>query len=101
MAREYTHIKVMEKEIFEMKNAGKTNREIAEHFGFKDKHVVKRLVTRHNHQEELVKSGVLPRRRGRPSKGYQPTEKEKENEIKRLRMENKLLRDFLRLAGRK
>jgi len=30
-----------------------------------------------------------------------PSEKEKDNEIKRLKMENELLQNFLRLAGRK
>ena len=101
MAREYTHIKAVEKEIFEMKKAGKTNREIAEHYGFKDKYVVKQLVSRHNRQKRYEAAGILPRRRGRPPKGYIPTEKEKDNEIKRLKMENELLRDFLHLAGRK
>jgi len=40
MSRPYTHIQAVEKEMLEMKAAGKTNREIAEHFGFKDKYVV-------------------------------------------------------------
>lgn len=84
-----------------MKSTGKTSREIAEHFGFKDKYVVKQLISRKNRRERLIEAGVEPRRRGRPSKGYQPTEKEKDNEIKRLKMENELLRDFLRLAGRR
>ena len=41
MGRQYTHVQAVEKEMLEMKAAGKTNREIAEHFGFKDKYVVK------------------------------------------------------------
>ena len=40
MPRRYTHVKALEKEILEMKVRGMTNREIADHFGFKDKHVV-------------------------------------------------------------
>jgi len=91
----------MEQEMLAMKEAGKTNREIAEHFGFKDKYVVKRWVKRYNHQQRKMEAGILPRRRGRPPKGYRPTEQEKDNEIKRLKMENELLRDFLRLAGRR
>ncbi|MEE1491870.1 MAG: hypothetical protein UGF45_07600 [Massilioclostridium sp.] len=48
-----------------------------------------------------MEAGIMPRRRGRPPKGYVPTKQEKENEIRRLKMENELLRDFLRLAGRR
>jgi len=43
MPREYMRIKVFEDEILKMKEAEKTNREIAEYFGFKDKYVVKQL----------------------------------------------------------
>ena len=87
--------------MLEMKAAGKTNREIAEYFGFQDKYVVKRWVKRYNRRMRQMKAGIMPRRRGRPPKGYVPTEQEKENEIRRLKMENELLRDFLRLAGRR
>jgi len=94
MTRRYTHIKALEKEIMEMKEAGKTHREIAEHYGFKDKYVVKEFLKRRKRRDRLLEAGVEPRR-----KGYQPSEKEKDSEIKRLKMENELLRDFLRLAG--
>ena len=43
---------------------------------------------------------AAPRSRGRPPKGNGVTEKDKDNEIKRLTMENELLRDFLRVCGR-
>ena len=85
----------------EMKVTGKTNREIAEYFGFQDKYVVKRWVKRSNRRMQEMEAGIMPCRRGRPPKGYVPTEQEKENEIRRLKMENELLRDFLRLAGRR
>lgn len=101
MPRSYTQVKAFESEILLMKEAGKTNREIAEHFGFKDKYVVKQLIARRNRNERKVQAGIEPRRRGCPPKGYQDTEKWKDNEIKRLKMENELLRDFLRLAGRR
>lgn len=42
-----------------------------------------------------------PRRKGRPRKRAITTQIELEQETKRLRMENELLRDFLRAAGRK
>ena len=101
MAREYTHMEALEAEIMAMKEEGKTNREIAEHYGFKDKYVVKQFVSRYNRQQRRIEVGIVPRRRGRPPKGYEPTEQEKDNEIKRLKMENELLRDFLRHAGRR
>ena len=101
MARQYTHVQDVEKEMLEMKAAGKTNREIAEQFGFKDKYVVKEWFKRYNRRIREMEAGILPRRRGRPPKGYVPTEQEKDNEIRRLKMENELLRDFFRLAGRR
>lgn len=101
MSREYTKVQAVEKEMLAMKEAGNTNREIAEHFGFKDKYVVKEWIKRYHRRERKLEAGILPRRRGRPPKGYVPTEQEKENEIRRLKMENELLRDFLRLAGRR
>ena len=36
-----THAKDVEKEMLELRTAGKTNRETAEYFGFQDKYVVK------------------------------------------------------------
>lgn len=99
--KEYTHIEIFGQQIMTMKEEGKTNREIAEHFGFRDKYVVKQFISRFNRKQKLLDAGIQPRRRGRPPKGFQSTEQEKENEIKRLKMENELLRDFLRIAGRK
>lgn len=101
MKRQYTHIQVVEQEMLKMREAGKTTREIAEHFGFKDKYVVKRWVKRYNHRQREIEIGVLPRQRGRPPKGSLSSDKEKDSEIKRLKMENELLRDFLRHAGRR
>ena len=84
-----------------MKAAGKTNREIAEYFGFQDKYVVKRWAKQYNRRMREMEAGIMPCRRGRPPKGYVPTEQEKENEIRYLKMENELLWDFFRLAGRR
>ena len=101
MARPYTHVQAVEKEMLEIKAEGKTNCEIAEYFGFQDKYVVKRWVKRYNRRMREMEAGIMPRCRGRPPKGYVPTEQEKENEIRRLKMQNELLRDFLRLAERR
>ena len=100
MARKYTNMKVMEAQILKMREEGKTKREIAEHLGL-NKEQVKNWINRYNQAQRRFENGILPRRRGRPPKGYKPTEQEKDNEIKRLKMENELLRDFLWLAGRR
>ena len=100
MPRSYTHIKVLEKEIFEQKAQGKCNREIREQYGL-SKIQMRNLITRHNRAEIQIKAGIIPRRRGRPPKGHKASDNDKDNEIKRLTMENELLRDFLRAAGRR
>jgi len=100
MSRSYIHVKIYEKGIFEMKARGESNRKIREEYGLSEKQL-RNLITRHNRSEERIQKGILPRKRGRRRKGYVPTEQEKDNEIKRLKMENELLRDFLRLAGRR
>jgi len=97
----YTHIKALEQEIFKMLANGRTQREISEHFGFKDKYVVRRFVWRHNRDQRRMEAGVVPRKKGRPSKGDVSIESAKDYEIQRLRMENQLLRSFLQLAGRR
>ena len=100
MSRSYTNVKALEKEIFEQKAQGKSNREIREQYGLSKKQM-NNLITRHNRAERQIEVGIVPRRRGRPPKGYKATDSEKDNEIKRLKMENELLRDFLRASGRK
>jgi orotate phosphoribosyltransferase-like protein len=100
MSRKYTHMKAIEKEIFEMKVNGKTRREIAEHFKLTVKQV-ENLITRHNNAAKRLEAGIIPRQRGRQPKGFVVSEQEKDYEIKRLKMENELLRDFLRHAGRR
>ena len=96
MSREkYTHVQFLLPEIRAMEAAGKSKREIAEHFGLRDKNVVKQLLKRERRKEEKARSGILPRPQGRPRK------ETAEAELDRLRMENKLLRDFLQFTGRK
>ena len=95
--RNYTHLQVLLPEILEMVQVGKTQREIAEHFGLKDKYVVKQLLMRERRKEKKIKAGILPRPKGRPRKNQQA----EKYELERLRMENKLLRDFLQFIERK
>jgi DNA-binding CsgD family transcriptional regulator len=100
MSRSYTHVRELEEEIFKQKAEGKSNREIREQYGLSEKQM-KNLITRHNKSMKLQEAGILSRRRGRLPRNHKLTEDEKDNEIKRLKMENELLRDFLRAAGRR
>ncbi|MGI6025482.1 MAG: imidazolonepropionase [Candidatus Scatomorpha sp.] len=86
-------------EIMAMLADGKTQREVAEHFGFKDKHVVKGLLKRQRKQQRMLEMGLVPRPKGRPRKDA--AQGDMAYEIKRLQMENKLLRDFLQSTGRR
>ena len=101
--KEYTHVQVLLPEIKEMISAGKTQREIAEYFGLRDKYVVKKLLNRERRKADRIVAGIMPRPKGRPRKDALPKDvvAEQAYEINRLKMENKLLRDFLQLAGRK
>ena len=101
--RNYTHIQALLPEIKAMLAEGKTQREVAEHYGFRDKQVVKRLLERERRKERNLEAGILPRPKGRPREDAAPRNivAEQAYEIHRLQMENKLLRDFLRSTGRK
>ena len=85
--RNYTQVKELLPGILKMVEQGKTQREIAEHYGLKDKMVVKRLLERERRKE----------RNQRKSRGRKPakTPQEYKYENKRLKMEVELLRDFL------
>ena len=90
--RNYTLVKELLPAIQAMVAEGMTQREIAEHFGFKDKEVVREALKR-----ERRKVRQIPKTRGRkPAKTLQ----EYKYENKRLKMENELLRDFLSLTER-
>ena len=101
--RNYTHVQALLPEIKAMLAEGKTQREVAEYYGFKDKYVVKQLLTRERGKERKLEAGIVPGPKGRPRKDGVPRDimAEQAYEIQRLRMENKLLRDFLHYTGRK
>ena len=91
--REYTDVQALLPEIERMVEEGRSQREIAEYYGFKDKYVIKGLLKRERRKKERI-----PKTRGRkPAK----TLAEYKYENKRLKMENELLRDFLQFTGRK
>ena len=101
--RNYTHVQMLLPEIEAMIAEGKTQREVAEYFGFKDKYVVKRLLNRQREKRRKLEAGIVLRPKGRPRKDAAPRDvaTEQAYEIARLQMENKLLRDFLQFAERK
>lgn len=101
--RSYTHVQVLLPEIRAMVSEGKTQREIAEHFGLSGKEVVRELLKRERRKEAKISAGIMPRPKGRPRKDATPRSifAEQAYEINRLKMENELLRDFLQLTGRK
>ena len=111
MARSYEHISKYEKEIIELKSRGMTLREIGELYGFSYEQV-HNFISRYNEKQRKIEAGIALKAKGRPPKDYEVTEDMKINEmkyiiarkdskIKRLEMENELMRDFLSLTERK
>ena len=111
MARNYKHIQMYGKEIFELKEKGLTHKEIAEKLGL-TKEQVKEFVKREHRKERKAAAGIALKKRGRPAKEDKFSNTDKVNElkymiarkdakIKTLEMENELMRDFLSLTGRK
>ena len=99
--RRCTRIKLLEAAIDEMLAEGKSHREIEEHFGLQGDRPIHNFLKQRRRREKKLAAGVPLRPQGRQPKEYKTPEAEKDYEIKRLKMENDLLRDFLRLAGRR
>lgn len=53
------------------------------------------------HRKEVNQRKINPKAKGRPRKDGHPPHQNEKKEIDRLRMENKLLRDFLQFIGRR
>ena len=116
MSKEYGHIKQFENEILEMKSKGLTQREIADKLGF-SKYQIKEFFHRYNKNQRKLSAGINIKLKGRPRKdgtelppSIQQLSKvtqlqyelaRKERQVKRLKMENELMRDFLSLTERK
>jgi len=91
----WTNIKTLKREIAQLRLEGISRGEICE----KLKITIKQLenhISRCNREEKEIANGKMPKAQGRPRK----TEENIEAEVKRLRMENELLRDFLWESGR-
>lgn len=115
MPRKYRHIKDIEKEILKYIVEGHTLREAGEKFGFTYQEM-RDFKTRYNKNQRKLASGISVQQQGRPikagnelppsiqglSRSRQLEYKlaSKERYIKRLEMENELLRDFLSHAGK-
>lgn len=97
--RKYTKIKTLETEIVSMHEDGKMHREIAEQFGL-ERIQVKKCMERFRRRQRKEAAGIQTKPKGRPRKDGQPPHQSEAAELKRLRMENQLLRDFLELGGR-
>ena len=97
--RKYTQIKMIESQIQQMRADGISNREIANHFGL-DLKQIKNWITRYNKSQKKLAGGIVPKPKGRPRKDSQPPHQNEKAELERLRMENKLLRDFLQFTER-
>ena len=116
MPREYRHIEGYEKEIIRLWQEGKTLRQIGEMLGFSYKQM-RDFKTRYNQKQRKLSAGIEIKHRGRPRKdgtklppSVQQLSKltqlqyelaSKDRHIKRLEMENELMRDFLSLTERK
>ena len=110
MARSYSHISEYETEILQLREKGMTVREIGAKLGF-TKEQVTNLIARYNRKQRMIKADKTSHPKGRPCKSdnilppsVQKLDKlaqmryvlaSKERYIKRLEMENELMRDFL------
>ena len=116
MQRKYRHIKSFEKELIEYIEQGHTLRETVEKYGFTHKEM-KDFKTRYNKNQRKLSAGIAIKPKGRPRKDgtelppsiqqlrtltqLQYELASKDRHIKRLEMENELMRDFLSLTERK
>ncbi len=69
-------------------------------FGIEGKQPIHDLLKRERRKEKKLSDGIVPRPKGRLGTSTSRKETD-EAKIKRLEMENELLRDFLRAAGRR
>ncbi len=116
MPRSYAHVSDYEKEILELKKQGYTNRQIGEKIGFTQKQI-HNFVTHYNSKKRKLEAGIVIKPKGRPRMeetelppSVQQLSKlcqlqyeldRKERYIKRLEMENELMKDFLKSIERK
>lgn len=98
--RKWTNMKTVETKIIKMREEGRTRQEIANALGL-EKAQIKNWISRHNREQARLAAGLPPKRRRYLRKGEAKSVEEYKYEIERLKMENELLRDFLRSTERK
>ena len=98
--RKWTNMQVLEPQILAMREAGLSRRMIADELGLELRQI-ENWINRQNRTRAKLSLGIVSKRKGRPRKRPLSTTEEYEQEIARLQMENKLLRDFLQLTERK
>lgn len=112
----YRHIQEYEEEMLKLKAEGITVREIGERYGL-TKEQTHDFFKRYNRKQRKIAAGIEIKPKGRPRKDSEkvpPSIQQlskltqlqyelarKESCIRRLEMENELMRDFLSLTGRK
>ena len=99
--RKYTNLKELLPEIKAMLAEGMSHREIEKHFGLTGERPVHHLLKQEHRREKKLAAGYIPKVKGRPRKDGKPPKEDIQKEVERLRMENKLLRDFLQSTERK
>ena len=67
MSRKYTKVECITEEVFRLKEAGRTNREIGEMFGL-TKEQVKQLATRQRRKQRLLANGIYSSFKRSPTK---------------------------------
>ena len=97
--RKWTNMQVLEPQILAMREAGLSLRMIADELGLELRQI-ENWINRRNRTRAKLSLGIVPKRKGHPRKRPLSTAEEYEQEIARLQMENKLLRDFLQLTER-
>ena len=100
MPRKYVKMEQLAEEVFRRKEAGETNREIGECFGL-SKYQVKQLVARQNRKRRKIEAGYVPQPKGRPRTTPMGEDEHRQREIKDLKMQVELLRNFLSEVGRR
>ena len=100
MSRSYVKMEMLAEAVFRRKEAGETNREIATSYGL-SLYQIKQLVARQNRKRRKIEAGYLPKPKGRPRKNATDEATRVQNELKELRMQVELLRNFLCEAGRR
>lgn len=117
MPRSYRHVSDYEKEIFALRKKGYTNRAIGEALGFNEEQI-KNFIRRYNRKQRKTEAGIAIHKKGKTCKnkdgGLPPSIQRldkfaqmryviasKDRYIKRLEMENELMRDFLSHTERK